>query len=77
MEKAVRRKGLGRFMVKVLELLMIKANMLKLMATIFKNDKPEVGIGKLQLDYPDQLYAGIIKQLYQDHISFNGSRSTG
>lgn len=40
-EKAVRRKGLGRFMMKVLELLMIKANMLKLMATIFKNDKPE------------------------------------
>jgi hypothetical protein len=29
-------------MMKVLELLAIKADMLKIMATIFKNDKPEV-----------------------------------
>ena len=29
-------------MLKVLELLMIKANMLKIMATLFKNDEPEV-----------------------------------
>jgi len=41
-EKGYRRKGLGRFMMKVLELLMMKANMLKLMATIFKNDKAEL-----------------------------------
>jgi hypothetical protein len=41
-EKGFRRKGLGRFMMKVLELLAIKADMLKIMATIFKNDKPEV-----------------------------------
>eukprot|EP00088_Acartia_fossae_P014470 TRINITY_DN17752_c0_g1_i1.p1 TRINITY_DN17752_c0_g1~~TRINITY_DN17752_c0_g1_i1.p1 ORF type:complete len:246 (+),score=62.23 TRINITY_DN17752_c0_g1_i1:56-793(+) len=45
-EKSVRRKGLGRFMLKVLELLMIKADMLKIMATIFKNDKPEVAFFK-------------------------------
>merc|ERR1712179_152409 len=41
-EKAYRRKGLGKFMMKVLEMLMIKADMLKLMCTIFKKDKPEV-----------------------------------
>ena len=41
-EPAFRRKGLGKFMLKVLELLMIKADMLKIMATIFKNDEPEV-----------------------------------
>jgi hypothetical protein len=29
-------------MMKILELLAIKADMLKIMATIFKNDKPEV-----------------------------------
>ena len=46
-------------MVKVLELLMIKANMLKLMATLLKNDKPEVGRGKLQFDNHNQLYAGL------------------
>jgi len=40
-EKAYRRKGLGKFMMKVLEMLMIKADMLKLMCTIFKKDKPE------------------------------------
>jgi GNAT superfamily N-acetyltransferase len=41
-EKGYRRKGLGRFMMKALELLMIKADMIKLMVTIFKNDTPEV-----------------------------------
>lgn len=45
-EKAYRRKGLGRFMMKVLELLAIKADMLKIMATIFKNDPPEVAFFK-------------------------------
>jgi len=35
-EKKFRRKGLGKFMMKVLELLMMKANMLKIMATIFR-----------------------------------------
>jgi hypothetical protein len=46
-EKGFRRKGLGRFMMKVLELLAIKADMLKIMATIFKNDKPEVSLCSL------------------------------
>jgi len=41
-EPKYRRKGLGRFMMKVLELLMLKADMLKLMATIFSNDPPEM-----------------------------------
>jgi len=41
-EQAFRRKGLGRFMMKVLEMLTIKADMLKLMCTIFKHDKPMV-----------------------------------
>merc|ERR1712183_127838 len=50
-EKGYRRKGLGRFMMKVLELLMIKANMLKLMATIFKNDKPEAEFFKKALKF--------------------------
>jgi len=50
-EKGYRRKGLGRFMMKVLELLMIKADMLKIMATIFKNDKPETAFFKDALKY--------------------------
>ncbi|XP_023327688.1 N-alpha-acetyltransferase 40 [Eurytemora carolleeae] len=45
-EPGFRRKGLGKFMLKVLELLMIKADMLKIMATIFKNDEPEVSFFK-------------------------------
>jgi len=40
--QAFRRKGLGRFMMKVLEMLMIKADMLKLKCTILKKDKPMV-----------------------------------
>jgi len=50
-EKAFRRKGLGRFMMKVLEMLMIKADMLKLMATIFKKDQPEVDFFKKSLKF--------------------------
>jgi len=41
-EKGYRRKGLGRYMMKILELLMMKADMIKLMATIFKNDPIEL-----------------------------------
>lgn len=41
-EQAFRRKGLGRFMMQVLQMLMIKADMLKLTCTIFKKDKPMV-----------------------------------
>merc|ERR1711937_752410 len=50
-EKAFRRKGLGKFMMKVLEMLMIKADMLKLMCTIFKKDKPEVEFFKKALKF--------------------------
>merc|ERR1711925_24111 len=50
-EKAFRRKGLGRFMMKVLEMLTIKADMLKLMVTIFKKDKPEVEFFKKALKF--------------------------
>merc|ERR1712203_209268 len=39
-EKGYQRKGLGRFIMKVLEMLCLKADMLKLMATIFKKDQP-------------------------------------
>merc|ERR1712106_1195084 len=50
-EKGFRRKGLGRFMMKVLEMLMIKADMLKLMCTIFKKDKPEAEFFKKALKF--------------------------
>merc|ERR1712183_1078878 len=50
-EKGFRRKGLGRFMMKVLEMLMMKADMLKLMATIFKKDKPEAEFFKKALKF--------------------------
>merc|ERR1719270_2729016 len=40
-EEGFRRKGLGRFMMKVLEMLCLKADMLKLMVTIFKKDVPQ------------------------------------
>ena len=49
-----RRKGLGKFMMKVLEMLMIKADMLKIMCTIFKNDISQfeffVGTLKFEVD---------------------------
>ena len=38
-ERAYRRKGLGSFMMKVLEMLMIKADMLKIICEIFSKDK--------------------------------------
>jgi len=50
-EQAFRRKGLGRFMMKVLEMLTIKADMLKLMCTIFKKDKPMVEFFRTALKF--------------------------
>ena len=50
-ENAYKRKGLGKFMMKVLEMLMIKADMLKLMCTIFKNDKPQIEFFKAGLKF--------------------------
>merc|ERR1740131_21352 len=50
-EKGFRRKGLGRFMMKVLEMLCLKADMLKLMATIFKKDVPQAEFFKKALKF--------------------------
>ena len=38
-ERAYRRKGLGTFMIKVLEMIMIKSDMLKIICEIFSKDK--------------------------------------
>merc|ERR1711992_371342 len=38
LEESVRRKGLGKFMMKVLELMMMKSDMLKIMLTVFKHN---------------------------------------
>ena len=38
-EEKMRRKGLGKFMMKVLELMMIKSDMLKIMLTVFKHNE--------------------------------------
>merc|ERR1711936_1234598 len=38
LEESVRRKGLGKFMMKVLELMMMKADLLKIMLTVFKHN---------------------------------------
>ena len=50
-EKDYRRKGLGHFMMKVLEMLMLKADMLKLMCTVFKIDKSGVEFFKTDLRF--------------------------
>merc|ERR1712178_219423 len=39
LEECVRRKGLGKFMMKVLELMMIKSDLLKIMLTVFKHNE--------------------------------------
>merc|ERR1712241_983996 len=38
LEESVRRKGLGKFMMKVLELLMMKNDLLKIILTVFKHN---------------------------------------
>jgi len=50
-EKGYQRKGLGRFMMKVLEMLCLKADMLKLMVTIFKKDLPQAEFFKKALKF--------------------------
>ena len=50
-EAVYRRKGLGRFMMKLLEMLCLKADMVKLMATIFKKDLREVEFFKKALKF--------------------------
>jgi len=55
LESKVRKKGLGKFMMKVLELLTIKANMLKIMATVFKHNPSAVDFFKKGLNFsPDE-----------------------
>jgi hypothetical protein len=39
LERDLMRQGLGRFMMKVLELLMIKAELKKIMLTVFKHNQ--------------------------------------
>jgi len=50
-ESAYRRKGLGKFMMKVLEMLCLKADMLKLMATIFKKESRQAKFFKDALKF--------------------------
>ena len=42
LEADMMRRGLGRFMMKVLELLMIKAQLKKIMLTVFKHNQVKV-----------------------------------
>ena len=51
LEESVRKKGLGKFMMKVLELLMIKAEMTKIMATVFKHNPGAVDFFKKGLKF--------------------------
>jgi GNAT superfamily N-acetyltransferase len=69
-EKGYRRKGLGRFMMKVLELLMMKSNMLKLMATIFKNDDPEMKFFKNCLKFETDETSPIDDDMYQESFEY-------
>lgn len=39
LEESVRRKGLGKFMMKVLELIMMKSNLLKIILLVFKHNQ--------------------------------------
>jgi GNAT superfamily N-acetyltransferase len=51
LEEALRGKGLGKFMMKVLELLMIKAGLFKIMLTVFKHNPKAVTFFKDGLKY--------------------------
>merc|ERR1719430_473311 len=51
LEKNLRGKGLGKFMMKVLELLMMKAGLLKVMLTVFKHNPKAVTFFKEVLNY--------------------------
>jgi len=69
-EKAYRRKGLGRFMMKVLEMLMLKADMLKLMCTIFKKDEPEVAFFKkcLKFEKDETSFVDTVEEQFEYEI---------
>ncbi|XP_023344829.1 N-alpha-acetyltransferase 40 isoform X2 [Eurytemora carolleeae] len=51
LEPEVRRKGLGRVMMKVLELIMMKADMIKIMLTVFKHNEAATTFFKKSLKY--------------------------
>jgi len=51
LEDTHRRKGLGKFMMKVLELLMMKAEMMKIMLTVFKHNEAASTFFKSGLGY--------------------------
>ena len=51
LEDSVRRKGLGKFMMKVLELMMIKSDLLKIMCTVFKHNEVASKFFKETLKY--------------------------
>jgi len=51
LEEATRGKGLGKVMMKILELLMIKAGLLKVMLTVFKHNPKAVAFFKEGLKY--------------------------
>lgn len=51
LEKTVRRKGLGKFLMQILELLAFKAQMKKVMMTVFKNNLEAQEFFKKKLKY--------------------------
>jgi len=51
LEKAVRRKGLGKFLMQILELLAFKAQMKKVMLTVFRNNHESQEFFKKKLKY--------------------------
>ena len=51
LEESVRRLGLGKFMVKILELMMIKADLLKIMLTVFKFNEAATKLFKVALKF--------------------------
>lgn len=69
-EAAFKRKGLGKFMMKVLEMLCLKADMLKLMATIFKKDKSQSGFFKktLKFDVDETSFVDTVHEQFEYEI---------
>jgi GNAT superfamily N-acetyltransferase len=69
-EVGYRRKGLGRFMMKVLEMLTLKADMQKLMATIFKKDKAEEEFFKkaLKFEMDETSFVDTVNEQFEHEI---------
>merc|ERR1712106_636916 len=51
LEGSMKRKGLGKFIMKVLELIMMKAEMIKIMLTVFQHNSQAVSFFKEGLGY--------------------------